>query len=150
MALLKRSRAIIRPVGEREDAGELSEAEAMTHPRRNEVFRDVGSQVRTPDEEDFIEIRRVPFEPDAALLLCSDGLSDAIPSATILEIVERNAGQRERAASELIRTATQTGRDNVSVVLVEGEQFGKASASPLGNKPNPRREIHCCSPPCPC
>jgi serine/threonine protein phosphatase PrpC len=124
------------PVGEREDAGELSEAEAMTHPRRNEVFRDVGSQVRTPDEEDFIEIRRVPFEPDAALLLCSDGLSDAIPSATILEIVERNAGQRERAAGELIRAATQTGRDNVSVVLVEGEQFGKHS-KPVANHVKP-------------
>jgi serine/threonine protein phosphatase PrpC len=30
------------PVGEMEDAGELSEEEAMAHPRRNEVFRDVG------------------------------------------------------------------------------------------------------------
>lgn len=29
------------PVGEGEDAGELSEEEAMLHPRRNEVFRDV-------------------------------------------------------------------------------------------------------------
>jgi serine/threonine protein phosphatase PrpC len=31
------------PVGEREDAGELDELDAMRHPRRNEVFRDVGS-----------------------------------------------------------------------------------------------------------
>src|SRR4051812_44689658 len=30
------------PVGEREDSRELSEAEAMKHPRRNEVYRDVG------------------------------------------------------------------------------------------------------------
>ncbi len=117
------------PVGEREDAGELSETEAMNHPRRNEVFRDVGSQVRTPDEENFIEIRRIPFEPDAALLLCSDGLSDAIPAARILEIVERNAGERERAAAELIRAATATGKDNVSVVLVEGEQFAARPAT---------------------
>src|SRR5208283_1104615 len=29
------------PVGEREDQGELTELEAMIHPRRNEVFRDV-------------------------------------------------------------------------------------------------------------
>src|SRR5205814_2186342 len=45
------------PVGEIEDAGELSEEEAMAHPRRNEVFRDVGSSSRSADEEDFIEIR---------------------------------------------------------------------------------------------
>src|SRR5690242_13486552 len=32
------------PVGEREDSHEISEAEAMRHPRRNEVYRDVGSE----------------------------------------------------------------------------------------------------------
>src|SRR5580700_4296783 len=37
------------PVGEREDRGEISEADAMRHPRRNEVFRDVGSQEHAPD-----------------------------------------------------------------------------------------------------
>ena len=38
------------PVGEREERGELSEAEAMRHPRRNEVFRDVGSESHDPDD----------------------------------------------------------------------------------------------------
>ena len=51
------------PVGEREDNHEISEAEAMRHPRRNEVFRDVGSEEHAPDDEDFIEVQRVPFEP---------------------------------------------------------------------------------------
>lgn len=123
------------PVGEREDAGELSEAEAMHHPRRNEVFRDVGSQPRTPDDEDFIELIRIPFEPDAALLLCSDGLSDALPSARILETVEKNAGHRESAARELIQAATENGRDNISLVLVEGRDFAKTSSgrrAPVG------------------
>src|ERR1017187_1922138 len=48
------------PVGEREDNRELSEAEAMRHPRRNEVFRDVGSEEHAPDDADFIEIQRIP------------------------------------------------------------------------------------------
>src|SRR5581483_5225015 len=43
------------PVGEREDAGEITETEAMRHPRRNEVYRDVGSEEHTPDDDDFIE-----------------------------------------------------------------------------------------------
>ena len=30
------------PVGEREDSGEISESDAMRHPRRNEVYRDIG------------------------------------------------------------------------------------------------------------
>src|SRR5437879_4366692 len=60
------------PVGEREDNRELSEAEAMRHPRRNEVYRDVGSEEHSPDDADFIEVLRIPFESDSALLLCSD------------------------------------------------------------------------------
>src|SRR3954463_1614734 len=71
------------PVGEREDTGELSEADAMRHPRRNEVFRDVGSEEHAPDDPEFIEVQRIPFEPDAALLLCSDGLSDQVSSDQI-------------------------------------------------------------------
>ena len=45
------------PVGEDEDAGALTEEEAMLHPRRNEVFRDVGSCLRDVDDSGFIEIR---------------------------------------------------------------------------------------------
>ena len=49
------------PVGAREDAGEISEAEAMRHPRRNEIFRDVGSAPHEPDEEGFIDITADPL-----------------------------------------------------------------------------------------
>ncbi|HWC97639.1 MAG TPA: protein phosphatase 2C domain-containing protein [Candidatus Sulfopaludibacter sp.] len=112
------------PVGEREDSGELTEAEAMRHPRRNEVFRDVGSEEHTPDDPNFIEIRRIPFDPESAILLCSDGLSDQVPSAAILEIVERRAADPDLAVKELIAAANQAGgKDNVTVVLVEGEDF---------------------------
>ena len=80
------------PVGEGEDAGELTEEEAMLHPRRNEVFRDVGTRPHDAGDDGFIEIRRCHFKPDAAFLLCSDGLSDLLPSAAIRDIVERYDG----------------------------------------------------------
>ena len=112
------------PVGEREDARELSEAEAMRHPRRNEVYRDVGSEEHTPDDPDFIEIQRIPFEPASALLLCSDGLSDQVASEDIRRAVERHAGKPEAAVRELIAAANEAGgKDNVTIVIVEGEQF---------------------------
>jgi serine/threonine protein phosphatase PrpC len=116
------------PVGSREDVGELSEAEAMSHPRRNEIFRDVGSAPHEPDDEGFIDITRVPFEPDAALLICSDGLSDLVPSQAILAAVEGNAADPRAAVQALIDAANQAGgKDNVSVVLVEGERFPAAA-----------------------
>ena len=52
------------PVGEREDAHEMSEADAMKHPRRSEVFRDVGSAFHEPDDPEFIELVAATLEPD--------------------------------------------------------------------------------------
>jgi PPM family protein phosphatase len=126
------------PVGEREESGELTEAEAMRHPRRNEVYRDVGSEEHTPDDEDFIELRRIPFNGDSALLLCSDGLSDQVTSEEIRSTVERHAGVPERAVQELIDAANRAGgKDNVTVLLVEGEQF--VAPAPPAPDPAPRR-----------
>jgi parallel beta-helix repeat protein len=119
------------PVGEREDAGELRESDAMRHPRRNEVYRDVGSEEHSPGDPDFIEVRRVSFEADSALVLCSDGLSDQVTSEEILRAVERHAGYPDAAVQELIEKANAAGgKDNVTVLVVEGEQFTAPAVAP--------------------
>jgi serine/threonine protein phosphatase PrpC len=112
------------PVGEREDAHELSELDAMRHPRRNEVYRDVGSERHGLGDRDFIDIARIPFESDAALLLCSDGLTDCVTSSTINEIIEGHAGEPETIVRLLIDAANRAGgKDNVTAVYVEGARF---------------------------
>jgi serine/threonine protein phosphatase PrpC len=112
------------PVGEQEDQGELTEAEAMTHPHRNQVFRDVGSRMHSPDDEDFIEVKSFPLHAAAALLLCSDGLSDALTSSEIAEILETYDGDSEHVAQLLIDSANERGgNDNVSVIFVPGPEF---------------------------
>ncbi|HEX3530712.1 MAG TPA: protein phosphatase 2C domain-containing protein [Thermoanaerobaculia bacterium] len=123
------------PVGIREDAGEISELAAMQHPRRNEIFRDVGSAPHEPDEDGFIEVHQIPFDAESALLLCSDGLSDLVTSAQILSRVEAHPGDPWSAVDDLIAAANEAGgKDNISVVLVEGERFagggGKQPAAP--------------------
>ena len=112
------------PVGVREDAGEISEHEAMDHPRRNEIFRDVGSADHAPYDAEFIEVHQLALEPDSALLLCSDGLTDQVDSATIAKVAAQYAGEPARVARELVRLANEAGgKDNVSVVFVEGPEF---------------------------
>jgi PPM family protein phosphatase len=112
------------PVGEREDAGEISELEAMRHPRRNEVYRDVGSDPHQAADPDFIDLLEIPFELDAALLLCSDGLTDVIESSSVCDVVDRHAGRPDRVVNALVDAANNAGgKDNVSVVYVEGEHF---------------------------
>ncbi len=132
------------PVGEREDSGQIGESEAMRHPRRNEVFRDVGSEEHQPDDPNFIEIQTIPFDSESALLLCSDGLSDQVPAAEIQRAVERHAGDPDAAVRELIESANRAGgKDNVTVVVVEGEQFTAPAAprarpagvNPLASRP---------------
>jgi serine/threonine protein phosphatase PrpC len=117
------------PVGEREDSNEISEIEAMRHRRRNEVYRDVGSEPHAQTDPDFIDLHEIPFEPDAALLLCSDGLTDLVESAAINQIVTERAGRPHDVVNALIEAANDAGgKDNVTVVYVEGELFAASRA----------------------
>jgi parallel beta-helix repeat protein len=112
------------PIGELEDQGELTEQQAMRHPRRNEIFRDVGSVPRNPEDDGFIDTQTFLFPHDAALLLCSDGLTDVVTSAAITAILENFNGEPRRSAQQLIEAANQAGgKDNISVILVAGPEF---------------------------
>ncbi|MBV9083440.1 MAG: protein phosphatase 2C domain-containing protein [Acidobacteriaceae bacterium] len=124
------------PVGELEERGELSEVDAMRHPRRNEVFRDVGSHHREIDDPEFIEIKTFLFRPDAALLLCSDGLSDVLTSLQINSIVEQYNGDPQATVHQLVQAANaEGGQDNISVVFVAGPDFVGESAALIEARP---------------
>ncbi len=128
------------PVGTREDAGEISEREAMHHPRRNEIFRDVGSEEHAPSDPDFVDIERVGFEPDAALLLCSDGLTDQVASSEIAQVVAERSGDPWAVARELVRRANEAGgKDNVSVVYIEGPAVAPQASRGEPERREPRR-----------
>ena len=114
------------PVGEREDARELTEADAMAHPRRNEVFRDVGSAHRDKDEAGFVEIVEDTIADDSAILLCTDGLTDLVPSSAIARVVRDYAGDAQAVADVLVAAANDAGgTDNVTVVYAESPEFAQ-------------------------
>jgi serine/threonine protein phosphatase PrpC len=116
------------PVGEREDAQEISEIDAMRHPRRHEVFRDVGSEYRDKDAEDFVDVIEEPMEDDCAILLCTDGLTDMVASVAMERIVRQYAGRPHEVVNALIVAANAAGgKDNVTAVYVEGPAFAAAS-----------------------
>lgn len=113
------------PVGQMEDRGELSEIDAMRHPRRNEVFKDVGSERRTPHEDDFVELALFPFGGNEAVLMCSDGLSDLVTSIEMHRVARLHAGNPAAVVQALIRAANDAGgTDNITVVYAEGPTFG--------------------------
>jgi serine/threonine protein phosphatase PrpC len=112
------------PVGELEDSQRLSEEAAMRHPRRSEVYRDLGSTAHTPNDTDFVEVYSFALPQPAALLLCSDGLTDQVTAAEIRRLIEHYAGDPEKAARALVEAANEAGgKDNVTVVLVETADY---------------------------
>ncbi len=130
------------PVGEREDAFEISEAEAMRHPRRNEVYRDVGSERHAPDDPNFIDVYEIDFDPDAALLICSDGLTDLVNAETIGRTVARFAGDPKQVVQALTDAANVAGgKDNVTVVYVERELFARHVRGPEPARPRRVRDL---------
>lgn len=120
-------------VGYREEIGDLTEEEAMHHPQRNVIGRDVGSQKHKANDEEFIEAQVIPLQPNTILLFCSDGLTDMITSSTITGILA-GKNKLEGKADALIEAALDAGgKDNVTVVLVEF-QSNEPQAAPAKEK----------------
>jgi serine/threonine protein phosphatase PrpC len=116
-------------VGFLEDNGRISEEEAMTHPKRNEINKALGFDA-VMDTADYFETGESPFLPGDTIMLCSDGLSDMISSNLMKAILNSNS-TIEQKARELIDAANEAGgNDNITVVLVYNDK--KQSRPTLG------------------
>lgn len=106
-------------IGYREEIGELTEEEAMKHPQRNVIGRDVGSQFLENSGNDYIEVETFPLISNSILLLCSDGLCDMITSEQMKAELGKTLPVKDKV-NNLIKEANKAGgKDNVTVVLVE-------------------------------
>ena len=119
-------------VGYREEIGDITEEEAMHHPQRNVISRDVGSAHHDVDDQDFLEAEQFPLLPGSTLLLCSDGLTDLVTSAQITAMLRRDASIEEKTKSLIDAANDAGGKDNVTVVLVECNDEGKKAEKQEG------------------
>lgn len=104
-------------VGIKEDAGEMTEQEAMSHPHRNQILREVGSAPHRLDDEDFMEYGREELLPGDQLLLCSDGLTDMITSAQITAVLSTGQSMTNKVKNLIALANEMGGHDNITVVL---------------------------------
>lgn len=98
---------------------ELTEEQAMHHPRRNEISRAVGEERHGVSDLGFLDAEEFPLLPDSILMLCSDGLTDLVTSNQIVAILEQNLTLKEKAQALIDAANEAGGKDNVTVVLVE-------------------------------
>ncbi|AEK71921.1 Serine/threonine protein phosphatase 2C (PP2C) [Thermococcus sp. 4557] len=97
------------------DKGEITPEEARKHPQKNVITKALGiSQTITIGRND---IKKVGIQKGDYLLLCSDGLSDALPDSEIARTVLA-APSLEEAVKILVEKAYGYGSDdNITVVL---------------------------------
>lgn len=110
-------------VGFLEESGRVSEAEAMAHPKRNEINKALGFEGNLAKDSEYIETGQSPFLSGDMLLLCSDGLTDLVTSNDITTIITMEGLSLKDKAKQLIDVANANGgRDNITVVLVKNNK----------------------------
>lgn len=96
------------------DTGQISPAEARSHPQRNLIYKVVGDKPTV--EPDTFDVR---MQPGDRLLLCSDGLWEMVEDPNIWQVV-LNQQDPQLACDQLVRLANQAGgEDNITVIIVQ-------------------------------
>lgn len=109
-------------VGFLEDSGRLSEAEAMAHPKRNEINKALGFDAQIDLKDDYIETGQSPFLSGDLLLLCSDGLTDLVNNAEMTKVLVSAASLQQKAKALIDAANNAGGKDNITVVLVQNDK----------------------------
>jgi len=97
--------------------GQIDPADQASHPRRNALYRALGQQ-----DEVEVDLVSCPLEAGDCLLLCSDGLWDAVPAATIANILATSSDRSSTPAraARLVALADEAGgQDNSTALLIE-------------------------------
>ena len=96
------------------EAGEITAAEAQTHPERHVITRALGNSSGV--EADFFLI---PVVTAPRILLCSDGVSGMISDARIEELLAEVADPGAAAAALIQAAMSAGGRDNATAIVVD-------------------------------
>ena len=99
------------------DNGDVSEDEAFDHPRKNVITRCLGGDGQEIGADVW------PFRPGPCerLLICSDGLSDALRDADIRRVLADNADAAMPVLAQRLVAAANAagGPDNITVLLLD-------------------------------
>lgn len=97
------------------EEGEISHEERRTHVHKNIIFPVLGNIKDSPKTDSFT---LDSLEYGDVLILCTDGLSDYVSSADILEIMELPKNLSVRLDMLVKKAVSNGGSDNISVVAV--------------------------------
>lgn len=97
--------------------GDITEEEAKEHPQRNVITRALGTEDEVCPDVFSVDFN---FQSNHYLLLCTDGLSNAVETEEIQKIIEETENI-ETACEVLIDKANERGgQDNITVLILQG------------------------------
>ncbi|MFZ4517454.1 MAG: protein phosphatase 2C domain-containing protein [Microthrixaceae bacterium] len=105
--------------------GRLTPAEAEAHPQRNVLTRALGVEPLVVVDAWLLE----PCDGDR-VLLCSDGLFNEVDVPRIAEVLASDDGPDAAARRLAAEADAAGGRDNITVVVVDVGDTGRAPAAP--------------------
>jgi protein phosphatase len=95
--------------------GNITEAEAHTHPHRNILTRALGT-----NEHIDIDTGTIQWEQGDMLLFCTDGLTNMVSNDDICHIMQNCTASRQEMLDILIQKANIAGGiDNITAILVQ-------------------------------
>lgn len=98
------------------NTGVISREQMATHPDKNIITQCLGSTELDEIKVDYVNHK---WHKNERVVLCSDGLTDGVSDAQILETLQLNSNPQD-AANALIQAALASGgKDNISVVVIE-------------------------------
>jgi serine/threonine protein phosphatase PrpC len=96
-------------------AGTIAPDDIYTHPRRNQIYRSLGSEASVE-----VDATAVQLAAGDSLLLCSDGLWEMVRDPQIAAIVATRMSTPSDTAHALIQAALAGGGDdNVSAIVAQ-------------------------------
>jgi protein phosphatase len=101
-------------VGALVEAGILTLEQARVHPNKNQVSQAIGmTSGVTPD------VHCSALFPDDRILICSDGLWEAMPHEELQAILAGNGDMRRLATQAVDRAIDAGGQDNITAILCQ-------------------------------
>ncbi|KAB8138692.1 Stp1/IreP family PP2C-type Ser/Thr phosphatase [Gracilibacillus oryzae] len=103
-------------VGELVRSGQLSEEDALVHPRKNVILKALGTE---PDVRP--DVYSSAWHQSSILLLCSDGLTNKVSDQEIHQLLWKECSQQ--TVNELIQMANDRGgEDNITVAVIKHQE----------------------------
>jgi PPM family protein phosphatase len=94
-------------------SGLLDPEQARLHPHRGRITQAIGMESVRP------EVTSLALKPADRVLLCSDGLWEALPEPEIGELVASTGSMLELASTLVDRANAESGKDNITAILYE-------------------------------